>query len=147
MTHQKVNHAALHLHGHVPVALARQAEHLHSGGGIVGGPSRASIGHEVPGHVLPEEPLKRADCLPVERIATEKGHPELTGIRAEPEGISRVGRVAVIREIEPRRDSGVDRQVDKVRQVERCKTLSSAREISVREAPGTVGVGRNSLFR
>lgn len=66
----------------------------------------------------------------------------MTGIGAEPEGVSWVGRVAVIREIEPRRYSGVDRQIGKVRQVERCKTLSPVREIPVREPPGTVGVRR-----
>jgi hypothetical protein len=102
---------------------------LYCVGGIVGGPARPPIGHEVAGHVLPEEPLKRADCFRVERIATEKGHPVLTGISAEPEGISWVGSVAVIREIEPRRHSGVDRQVGKVRQVERGQTLSLVREM------------------
>ena len=66
----------------------------------------------------------------------------MTGISAEPEGIAWVDRVAVIREIEPRQNSGVDRQVGTVRQVERGKTLSPVREISVRKARGAVGVGR-----
>ena len=138
MAHQEVDHLGADADRNVPVALRREPEHLELLARVPVGRLRGRriVGQERARHVLPEEPLARADVVVRDWKPRVHRHAELPREGPEPEGVVRTADRAVVVEVEARGDASVGRRNERVAVVNRACAVLRDRQKVLLEQPG-----------